>query len=158
MNENEVKIILNSLTYGLTKGLSVLMADPKLLYRQTATALRDKRIVEMIKELGVPEIAQGEAYETIVPKVLNFLKEKGFVKDVKLISFDGNNVKLEVTGCMFYQTAKLLKEDGIEPMCPLMAITSGLISFAKGNEIDAVYKVEVLDNEKEILDITLDTT
>ncbi|MGQ4834697.1 MAG: hypothetical protein ACP6IS_12500 [Candidatus Asgardarchaeia archaeon] len=135
MDPREMNLFMNVVIYGLARGMTNLMSDTKLVARQAGFAMLDSKASELLKILGFPEIKKGETIENIVKKISDFFVSKGIVGKIDILETGEDKVKLEIRDCIFSQTARMLRSEGHEPVCPVVGLIIASAREATGNEL-----------------------
>jgi len=135
MDAREMNLLMNIVIYGLARGMTNLMADTKLVSRQAGFAMLDPKASELFTALGFPEIKENEPLESVVKKIINFINEKKIVGNAELLEISENSIKLEIKDCVFSQTARMLRADGLQPICPVVGLIIAAARKATGKEL-----------------------
>ena len=146
MDARELNLLMNTVIYGLARGMTNLMADTKLVSRQAGFAMLDTKSSELLTALGFPEVKDGESLNEVVNKVTNFLTSKFIVQKIDVLENNDSTIKLEIRDCIFSQTARMLRSDGHEPVCPVVGL---LIAAArKATDKELTIKSNTFDKTK----------
>ncbi len=152
-----MNLIMNLVVYSIARGMTNLMSDTKLVARQAGFALLDTKASELLKVLGFPEIKDGETVDEIVKKITNFLVEKGIVGKVDILELTENNLKLEIRDCIFSQTSRMLRTDGLEPICPVVGLLIASVRKATGKELTIKSNTFEKTKNSETFDISIES-
>ena len=153
MDAREMNLLMNVVIYGLARGMTNLMADTSLVSRQAGFAMLDPKASELLTALGFPRIEENESLESIVKKILNFINEKKIVGKAELLEYSENKIKLEIRDCIFSQTARMLRSDGLQPICPVVGMIVAAARKATGKELTITSNTFEKTKNSEIFEI-----
>jgi len=112
----------NALLYAFTKALHRAVGG-------SAAAVMRQAGPDMLKELGALGIngLDSSDLHVLEERLGKLTKELGFCDDITFEE-DGNDLKLHVKGCSFWELTQGLKEEGIPPFaCPFAGIAVALV-------------------------------
>ncbi|MEA3266993.1 MAG: hypothetical protein U9P42_08640 [Candidatus Fermentibacteria bacterium] len=112
----------NALLYAFTKALHRAVGG-------SAAAVMRQAGPDMLQELGALGIngLDSSDLHVLEERLGKLTKELGFCDDISFEE-DGDNLKLHVQGCSFWELTQGLKEEGIPPFaCPFAGIAVALV-------------------------------
>ncbi len=112
----------NALLYSFTKALHRAVGG-------SAAAVMRQAGPDMLKELGALGIngLDSSDLHVLEERLGKLTKELGFCDDISFEE-DGDDLKLHVQGCSFWELTQGLKEEGIPPFaCPFAGIAVALV-------------------------------